>query len=46
VPKVWFRRPITKLVIRGENWPYRIDELAIWQGALTAGQVLDIYQGN
>ncbi|MDD4271999.1 MAG: lamin tail domain-containing protein, partial [Patescibacteria group bacterium] len=46
VPKVWYRRPITKLVIRGENWSYKLDELAIWQGALTAGQVQNIYQGN
>jgi len=46
VPKVWFRRPITKLVIRGENWPYRIDELAIWQGALSQAEILDYYNSG
>ncbi|MBI4778961.1 hypothetical protein HY797_00720 [Candidatus Falkowbacteria bacterium] len=46
VPKVWFRRPITKLVIRGENWWYNIDELAIWQGALSRTEIKDHYDSG
>ncbi|MBI2459554.1 MAG: hypothetical protein HYV53_03315, partial [Parcubacteria group bacterium] len=45
-PKVWFRRPITKLVIRGENWFYDIDELAIWQGALSPAEIKDYYNSG
>jgi len=46
LPNVWFRRPITKLVIQGENWPYKIDELAIWQGALSQAEIKDYYDSG
>ena len=42
-PYIWFRRPITQLQIAGENWKYELDELSIWQGALTAEEVAEIY---
>ncbi|MDO8592306.1 MAG: LamG-like jellyroll fold domain-containing protein, partial [bacterium] len=45
-PKVWFRQPITKLVISGENWFYGIDELAIWQGALSQQEIADYYNSG
>ena len=43
-PYTWFSRPITGLEIKGENWDYELDELNIWSGALSPGEVLDIYQ--
>jgi len=46
IPKVWFKRPITKLVIQGENFPYKIDELAIWQGALSRTEIKDYYDSG
>jgi triacylglycerol esterase/lipase EstA (alpha/beta hydrolase family) len=46
LPVTWFKRPLTRLVIRGENWPYKIDELAIWQGALSAEEVKGYYDSG
>lgn len=46
LPQIWFRRPITKLVIRGENWFYKIDELAVWQGALNPAEVKSYYDSG
>ena len=40
---IWFQQPITKLQIYGENNRQEIDEINIWEGALTAEQVLEIY---
>jgi hypothetical protein len=37
---------IDKLEIYNENWEYEIDELSIWQGALKASQVKQIYQNE
>lgn len=38
-----FQGPITRLIIRGENYSYRLDEIALWNGALHADQVQDDY---
>jgi hypothetical protein len=43
-PDVWFQRPITKIEIVGENFSYTLDEISIWEGALTAAQIQSVYQ--
>jgi len=40
---IWFKEPITKLEIYGENYKQEIDEITFWKGALSSAQVLDIY---
>ncbi len=44
IPHIWLDEPIQEISIYAENFPCQIDELEIWQGALTAEQVLEIYQ--
>jgi hypothetical protein len=41
---LWLNNPLTSLTIEQENWPFELDELTIWQGALNAVQVETMYE--
>ena len=41
---LWLTSPLTSISAGQENWPFELDELTIWQGALNATQVETIYE--